>query len=235
MLRTRRPLAGLLIATATLALAGCTSLELDPANLPAGTELIATAGTALRSVTSAHLTFTVHGALPGVPMRSAQIDLDSHGTAKGSVKIADAGAASEIDFVAVKGAYYVRRQAGGYQRVASAAAINLFDPAVVLNPNIGLAKVTDNLENPTTTAKETVDGVQCYKLTGTITVNIVSALVPGIRSNVDATVWLAQDGAHLPVREEFTVPGKQPATVDMDISNVDASISVTAPNTAAAG
>jgi lipoprotein LprG len=77
-----------------------------------------------------------------------------------------------------------------------------------------------------------LNGIDCYRVTGTVPLNEVATLLPGIGSNVRAIVWLAVSGAHLPVRAEFVVPGSdggQGAKIDVSISNVNAPVTVTAP------
>lgn len=228
----RRLALGLLTAVAVLALTGCASIEPDVNSLPAGSELVATSGTAMRSVIRAHFTMDVHGTLAGVPIKTATGDLDARGTAKGSATIAESGALVKVNFVLAKGNFYVKGPTGGYQKVAPATAGKLFGLTSILNPNHGISRVVLAVHGATTRDRETVSGVECYRITGTVANQEVAALIPGIRSNVDATVWLAVSGAHLPVRAQFTVPGSRDghgATVDLSISDVNAPVTVTAP------
>lgn len=233
MVRVPRPrhLAhALLTVVAALALAGCAGIEPDAQGLPAGSELVATSGSALRAVTSAHFRIDVTGAVPGVPIRSAEGDLDARGTARGSADIAESGTFTKVDFVLVKGAFYVKGPTGGYQKAAPAG--NLFELTSILNPNHGVARVMIGVNGATTQDKETVNGVRCYRITGTVAEHNVAGLVPGITSDMDTTVWLGVKGAHLPVRAEFTArgsAGRQGGKVDVTFSNMNAPVAVTAP------
>lgn len=228
MPRLRRWALGVLTVVAGLTLAGCASIEPDVKNLPAGSELVATSGAAMRSVIRAHVTIDVKGTLAGVPIKNAEGDLDARGAAQGSATITESGTPVKVNFVLLKGTFYLKGPTGGYQKVAPAAAGKLFDLTSILNPNHGMARVVTAVHGATTQDKDTVNGVECYRITGTVANDEVAGLVPGIRSNVDATVWLAVSGAHLPVRTEFAVPGSR-ATVDVSISNVNAPATVTAP------
>lgn len=214
---------------AGLILAGCASIEPDLANLPAGSELVATSGVAMRSVTSMHFTMNVKGTVPGVAIRNAEGDLDAHGTARGSADIMESGGPAKVNFVLLKGSFYVKDQTPGYQKVAPTDAGDLFDLTSILNPNHGIARVVVAVDGATTKDAETVNGVQCYRITGTLTHEQLAALVPGISSDVNATVWLTVSGEHLPVQAKFTVPRSPGAEVDVSISKVNSPVTVTAP------
>jgi lipoprotein LprG len=222
----------MLVVVAGLALAGCASIEPDVGSLPAGSELVATSGAAMRSVTSAHFTIDMTRPLPGVAIRHAEGDVDARGSARGSAEIAESGGLAEVNFILLKGGFYVQDQTGGYRKVAPAGS--LFGLTSMLNPNHGMARVVTSVDGATTRATETVNGVNCYRITGTVAQQQIAALLPGIRSDVGATVWLAVDDAHLPVRAEFAVPGahgSRPAKVDVSISKVNVPVTVTVPNT----
>ncbi|HEY1570736.1 MAG TPA: LppX_LprAFG lipoprotein [Pseudonocardiaceae bacterium] len=227
-----RPVLGLLVAVATLVLAGCTGGGSDSATLPAGSSLLASSGAAMRSVTSVHFTIDVNGTLAGVPIQNADGDLNAQGAAKGSAKISEFGAFVEVNFVLLNSTFYVQGPTGGYQKIPAALAGSLFDPTAILDPDRGVAKVLTSVQGATTKDRESVNGTDCYRVTGRVAQNVVSALVPGISSDVGATVWVAADGKHLPVKAEFAVPGaggSQGAKVDVTISKVNAPVNVTAP------
>jgi lipoprotein LprG len=224
----------LLIGLGLLAVlvAGCTSGNSGTANLPAASSLLADSGTAMKDVTSVHFAITVDGTLSGVPIQNADGDLNAQGQAKGNAKISELGQVVQVDFVLVDNTFYLKGPTGGYTKVPAALAGNLFDPTAILDPNRGVAKVLTSVRGASTQAQEKVDGVDCYRIGGKVSKDVVSALVPGIGSDVDATVWVATDSKHLPVKAEFAVPGNggsQGAKVDVDISNVNAPVTVTPP------
>lgn len=228
--RSTRALGMLVVAGLTLA--GCASIEPDVGSLPAGSELVATSGAAMRSVTSAHFAIDMTGPLAGVSIRNAEGDVDARGTARGSAGIVESGRLVKVNFVLLKGGFYVQDQAGGYRKVAPSGS--LFGLTSILNPNHGMARVVTAMDGATTRATETVNGVNCYRITGTVAQQQIAALLPGIRSDAGATLWLAVGDAHLPVRAEFAVPGdhgSRPAKVDMSISKVNVPVTVTLPNT----
>ncbi len=213
--------------------AGCTSGGgSGSANLPAAATLLANSGASMRGVTSVHFAITVNGTLAGVPIQNADGDLNAQGQAKGSAKISELGQLVQVDFVLLNGEFYIKGATGGYTKVPAALAGNLFDPTAILDPNRGIAKVLTSVQGGTTQARETVDGVDSYRIAGKVTQGVVGALLPGLNSDVTATLWVAADSRNLPVKAEFGVPGNggaQGAKVDVDISHFNEPVTVTAP------
>lgn len=232
----RRSLVLGLLASLTalvVSVAGCTSGDsASSGSLPAASTLLATSGASMRAVTSVHFGIAVNGTLTGVPIQNADGDLNQQGQAKGNAKISMLGQLLQVDFVLINKDFYIKGPTGGYQKIPASLAGSLFDPAAILDPDRGIAKVITSVQGAQTTAKETVNGTDCYKITGKVAKDIVAALIPGIGSDVGATLWVAADSKNLPVKAEFAVPGadgSQGATVDVTISNVNAPVTVAAP------
>jgi lipoprotein LprG len=186
----------------------------------------------MRTVTSVHFAIAVNGTLPGVPIQNADGDLNAKGQAKGNAKISELGQLLQVDFVLFDKNFYLKGPTGSYQKVPASLAGNLFDPTAILDPNRGVAKVLTSAQGASTQAKESVDGIDCYRITGKVGKDVVAALVPGIGSDVNATVWVTTADKHLPVKAEFAVPGaggSQGAKVDVDISKVNQPVTVTPP------
>ena len=216
-----------------LGLAACTSGgSANTGNLPAAGPLLATSASSMSSVTSVHFSIVVNGTIAGVPIQNADGDLNARGQAKGNAKVSLLGQLTQVDFVLVDQTFYLKGPTGGWQKVSAALAGNLFDPAAILDPNRGVARVLGSVRGAQTRAQESVTGTDCYKITGKIAKNVVSAIIQGISVDVDATIWVATDARHLPVKAEFAVPGSggaQGATVDVTFSKVNVPVAVTAP------
>jgi lipoprotein LprG len=231
-LMRRTWIVGLFVGIVALA-TGCTSGgSANTTNLPAASTLLASAGNSTRSVSSVHFSIVVHGTLAGVPIQNADGDLNSQGQATGSAKIALLGQLTQVDFVLVNRTFYIKGPTGGYQKIAASIAGNLFDPTAILDPNRGIAKVLTQTQGAQTQGRESVNGIDCYRITGKVDKGVVSALIPGIGQNVDATLWVSADNKNLPVKAEFAVPGSgggQGATVDVTFSNFNQPVTVTAP------
>ncbi|HEX5404292.1 MAG TPA: LppX_LprAFG lipoprotein [Pseudonocardiaceae bacterium] len=225
-----RPRLLVVLGLLAVLIAGCSSS--GSANLPAASTLLSDSGAAMRAVTSVHFSITVNGTLAGVPIQNADGDLNAQGQAKGNARITELGQTVQVDFVLVGKTFYLKGPTGGYQRIPAALAGNLFDPTAILDPNRGVAKVLTSVRGASTVGQESVNGTDCYRITGKVAKSIVSALVPGINADVDATLWVATAGKHLPVRAEFAVPGNggsAGAKIDVTISDVNTPVTVTAP------
>jgi lipoprotein LprG len=223
------------LAVAAFWLAGCTSSSptagTGGANLPAASGLLAASATAMRGVSTVHFTLNVNGTLSGVPVQSAEGDLNSKGQAKGNAKI-ELGQLVQVDFVLYGSSFYIKGPTGGYQKISASLAGAMFDPSAILSPTKGVARLLSAVRNPTTEAKESVGGTDTYRVSGTVPKDAVGSLVPGVNADVPAKIWISADGRNLPVKAEFTVPGtdgSQAATVDVTISNVNEPVTVSPP------
>lgn len=236
----RRParsglLAAIAVIAALVALSGCTSSGGTAAtgSLPAADGLLKTASATMAGVTSVHFDLTINGTLSGVPVQSASGDLNAQGQAKGSAKVSELGALVQVEFVLADKNFYVKGATGGYTKIPAALAGNLFDPSAILDPNRGIAKILGSVQGARTVSREQVAGTDSYKISGKVAKDAVAALVPGLGSDVTASVWVSADSKNQPVKVEFAVPGAdgaQGATVDVAISKVNEPVSVTAPS-----
>ena len=234
---TRRIFLGTL-AFSVAVVAGCTT-DTNPggsANLPDAAGLLAESASALRDIKSAHFTMTVNGSIPGISVQTAEGDLTREGGpaggAKGTVKLTLAGQLIEGEFVLVDDSLYLRGPTGTFQRYPSSLTSEYYDPTAILDPDRGFAKVLTSITDAKTEAREKVDGTPAYKITGRADKDAVGNIVPGVESEVDITVWLDEDGMHLPMRALVTFPkpaGADAPTVDVVVSELDKPVTVTPP------
>jgi lipoprotein LprG len=236
-MRTRLLVLCAALAVAGTLAAGCQSGS-NPAptgstaNTPSAAALLRTSSVSMRGVTSVQFALTVAGNLPAVPVHSATGSLNSAGQAKGNAEISEFGQVVQVDFVLTGNTFYLKGPTGGYQKIPASAAESLFDPTAILDPKRGVANVLANVQNPQSQGTETVNGTTTDKVTGKVGSAVVSQLVPGITSDVAATLWLAQDAKALPVKAEFSIPttaGSSGATVEVTLSNYNQPVSVSAP------
>lgn len=217
-------------------LAGCTDSSngsAGAANLPGAPALLAASAAATREVRSVHFIVSVNGNLADLPVRDAEGDLNSTGQAKGNAQLTEFGQLVQVDFVLVDKTFYVKGPTGGYQHFAASFASSLFDPSAILDPNRGVAKVLASVQDPKTEAQEDTGGTSTYRISGKVGKDVAAALLPGLDSDVTATLWVATDAQHLPVKAELAVPGSggtSGATVDMTISDINEPVSVSAPS-----
>lgn len=219
-----------LVATLTTA---CSSDDqpADTGSLPDGAGLLKEAAAATADIKSAHFTLTVNGEIPDLPVKSAEGDLTREGSAagaaKGTISMTLAGSLFEGEFVLVDDALYIKGPTGGWTELPASMVRNLYDPAAILDPDRGVAKVLASVRNAKTEGTEDIDGVSTYRVKGRVAQDVVSKLVPGISSDVDITFWVRQDGGHQPVKA--TVQVTSDATVDVTLSDIDKQVEITAP------
>jgi lipoprotein LprG len=227
----------ILLVTLALTAAVATACSSDdpPASgsLPDGAGLMTDASAATEDIRSAHFALQVNGEVPGLPVKNAEGDLTREGgpegAAKGTVSMDFMGSLFEGEFVLVDDTLYLKGPTGGYQELSATLVRNLYDPAAILDPERGIAKVLSSVQNPKTEAEEEVEGVATYKVTGRVAKDVVTSLVPGIDSDVDITFWVRADGDHQPVKASVHVPGEGDPTVDVTLSEVNKPVTISAP------
>ncbi len=226
----RRILLVTLAFTAAVATACSSDEPAGDGNLPDATGLLNDAAASTAEITSAHFTLAVNGEIPGLPVKSAEGDLTREGSpggaAKGTVSMDLMGSLFEGEFVLVDDTVYIKGPTGGFTQLPASMVRSVYDPAAILDPEKGIANVLKNVTDARTEGAEDVDGVSTYKVTGRVTKDVVSSLVPGIDSDVDITFWLRQDDGHQPVKASVKV---REGTVDVTLSDVNKQVEITAP------
>jgi lipoprotein LprG len=227
----------ILLATLALTAAVATACSSDdpPASgsLPDGAGLLKDAAASTANVKTAHFTLTVNGTVPDLPVKNAEGDLTREGGegggAKGTVSMELLGDLFEGEFVLVDKSLYIKGPTGGWNELPASMATSLYDPAAILDPDRGVAKVLASVQNPQTEGTEDIDGVSTYRVTGRVTKDVIASLVPGVDSDVDITFWVRQDGGHEPVKASVTMPQEGNPTVDVTLSDIDKQVTITAP------
>lgn len=226
----RRILLVTLALTAAVTTACSSDEPASDGNLPDAAGLLNDAAASTADIRSAHFTLAVNGEIPGLSVKSAEGDLTREGgtggAAKGTVSMDLMGSLFEGEFVLVDDSLYVKGPTGDYQELPASMVRSLYDPAAILDPDKGIANVLKSVTDPRTEGSEDIDGVSTYKVTGKVTKDVVSSLVPGIDSDVDITFWLRQDNGHQPVKASVKVPQ---GTVDVTLSDIDKQVEITAP------
>ncbi len=205
------------LALTTAFASACSSSD-TPAgggSLPDGAGLLKDAATSTANIKSAHFTLTVNGDVPDLPVKKAEGDLTREGSnggaAKGTVSMKLLGDLFEGDFVLVDDSLYIKGPTGGWQKLPASMVRSLYDASV---------------RNAKTEGTEDIDGVSTYRVTGRVAKDVVENLVPGVKSDVDITFWVKQDGDHQPVKASVKIGGP---TVDVTLTDIDKQVSITAP------
>ncbi|WP_026424661.1 LppX_LprAFG lipoprotein [Actinokineospora inagensis] len=230
----KRGLGVAVLALVGALVAGCTSDNSSGGagggSLPDGASVMKDSAATTKNIKSAHFTLKVNGNPPTIPVQNAEGDLTREGgpagAAKGTVKLTLLGQLIEGEFVLVDNSLYIKGPTGGFQKYPAALSANIYDPSAILDPDKGIAKVLATIQQPKTEAKETVDGVSAYKVTGKVTKDVVSGVVPGVSTDVVVTVWAREDNKQ-PVKASVALGSD--SSVDLTLSDIDKPVTITAP------
>lgn len=234
---TRSAAALLASVMGAVVLAGCGASDPAPApatttsttstTAPSAADLISRSAAATRSVTSAHFAIAVSGSVPELQVQSAEGDLTSDGSAKGTASITQAGQLIEVEFVVVAKDLYLKLATGGFTKLPAALAGQVYDPTAILNPETGVAKV---LTSATGLSAVSTSGGS-YTVTGTVPQAVAASLTPGISSDVEGTFTIDATTS-LPQSVAFALTGSdgKPAGVELTLSDFDKAVSITAPS-----
>ncbi|MEV4318501.1 LppX_LprAFG lipoprotein [Actinocrispum sp. NPDC049592] len=210
-----------------VAVAGCSSSTStdNGAQLPDGAALLKDSAEASKSINSAHFTLKVNGTVAGLPIKELDGDLNKNGDAKGNAKLDQFGQTFQVDFVVAEKVIYIKGVTGSWQKLGDATAI--YDTSAILDPNRGIAKMLSSVQSPKNEGREDVNGVKTFRVSGKVGKDGLAGLVPGVQSDVNGKIWLAEDGKHLPVKANVEI--SQGNSVDILLSEVDKPVSVTKP------
>lgn len=232
----RRSLTAFACAAALVTiLSACTSKKssasTDLSALPAASDLMSQAETAMGTVQTVHFAINVSGSLPGLPLRSADGTLTRSGDAKGKASITEFGATVEASFVIVGSSFYLNAGTGGYQQLPLSEASSIYDPSAILDPNRGVVKLLATATGPKTEARESVNGTDAYRVALTPDPAAVNILIPGSGAGTTGKIWI-DAATHRVVKGVFVIPATgsgSPATVTITLDDFDAPANITAP------
>jgi lipoprotein LprG len=217
---------------ATIALiAGCSSKSQDSSKpLPDPASLLKESSDTTRSQSSMHLKLAVTGEIKELPIESIEGDLTNTPAvaAQGTANIIFLGQRLEgVDFSVVDGTLYAALTKGSFQDLGPAT--DIYDVSAILNPDTGLANVLANFSNPKADGRETLNGVDTVRVTGTVTAEAVNKITPQLAATgpVPATAWIREDGNHELVQAKLEpTPGN---SLTMTCSDWGKPVTVTKP------
>jgi lipoprotein LprG len=231
VMQTRRPILTVLAALSITAalVGGCSSSKQSAAPLPDAATLLAKSNLTTRNVKSVHLVLSVNGKIKHLPVKTLTGDLTTtpDTAAQGNADITLGGSDIDAQFVVDNGTLYAALSPGQWESFGPAAAI--YDPSEILNPNAGLANVLTNISNPKSDSRETINGQNTIKITGTASADAVNGLAPQLKATQPAptTAWIEENGDHQLAQVQLEqTPGN---SVQMTLSNWNAPVQVTKP------
>jgi lipoprotein LprG len=225
----RRPLAALAVLLS--ALAGCTTGtrtdRLSAVDLPAGPQLVSAAAAEMRGVTTARFAIESQGEVKSLGIHGADGVITKQGDAQGTAQIDQAGSVIELAFVVSGQSLYVKGPTGGWEAVPLALASSVYDPSAILDPDRGIAHLLATASGARTEARESVDGVDVYRVAVTLNGQALAALVPGVTKDAAGTLWIGAD-RRLLHRAAFVAPGDG-GSVAIAFREFDAPVKINAP------
>lgn len=189
-----------LIAVVAL-IAGCTAPSPSPEASPDPVALVKESSETTKGQTSAHLKLSVEGQIDGLPVELIEGDLTQIPAvaAKGTLDMTHLGQQLKgVEFVVFDGDLWAAITSGGSLSNFGPAS-NIYDPATILDPDVGLANVLANFSDAKIDGNEAVEGVNSERITGNVTADAVNKISPQIRATgpVPSTVWISEDSSEL--------------------------------------
>jgi lipoprotein LprG len=217
--------------TAIALIAGCSSKSQDSSNpLPDAATLLKQSSETTKSQPSVHLKLTVQGEIKELPIESLEGDLTNTPAvgAQGTANIVFLGQRLEgVDFSVVDGTLYAALTKGSYQDLGP--AVDIYDVSAILNPDTGLANVLANFSGPKADGRETLNGVDTVRVTGTVSAEAVNKIAPQITATgpIPGTAWIKENGDHALVQAKLeATPGN---SVTMTLTDWGKPVTVTKP------
>jgi lipoprotein LprG len=195
------------------------------ATLPQGATLLADSAKAMRTVNTTRFAFDVQGNAPGVQLRSAEGQLTREGSAQGTAKVDEGRQLLELQFTIIGQNLYLRPPTGPVQKLPLSFAGTVYDPSIILNSDRGIAAALASGKDPTTQAREQVDGVDTYRVETTFPAQPLGAMVPGLATDKPSDIWVAVQGSRL-IKAQFPTTS---GGITAHFSDYDAPAQITAP------
>jgi lipoprotein LprG len=187
------------LVTALVLTSGCSSDKSSNAPLPDAATLLKDSNTTTKAQQSVHLVITVTGEIKELPITTLTGDLTNTPAvaASGKADITALGTKLEgVGFVVIDGKLYAALTPGSWTDFGPAA--DIYDVSAILNPDKGLANVLANFTDPKAVGRESVNGVDTVKVTGTVSAAAVNGIAPqlAVTGPVPGTAWISPDGDH---------------------------------------
>ncbi|WP_216214458.1 LppX_LprAFG lipoprotein [Amycolatopsis aidingensis] len=201
----------LVIALALGLLAGCTSSPDTTGPLPEPKGLVSAAADRLAELRSVRFSLGLSGTVPGLNIRSmegaASVAGGEFGWASGTADVQDELERTEYEFLLQGDTLYLTDKEGTrHERPVPTR----YAPASVLAPETGIRRLLTSATELETEGKEELDEVEAFRVAGAVRREVISALVPGIQSDVDVKFWVTTAQPRDLVRVWMQIPPRKP-------------------------
>lgn len=132
-----------------------------------------------RLMQSVHIELKVDDKVMGLPVRQVKGDLTSNPApkAQGECTFRIGNDDTAVSFIVADGQLYIKKD-GETEYTSIGEASKVYDPAIILDRERGLAKLIESLKDFKSAGTETVNGVEAQKVTGTIDASVLDVIFP---------------------------------------------------------
>ncbi|SCX20866.1 lipoprotein LprG [Mycolicibacterium fluoranthenivorans] len=222
----------LAVVLAALGLVGCSSSpKANNAPLPDATTLLKQSADTTRAQTSAHVVLTTTGDIKSLPITilTGDMTLKPAVAAQGKADIMFLGQKlSDVKFVVSDGNLYGAITAGGAMENFGPAA-DIYDISTILSPENGLANILSSFTDAKAEGRESVNGADAVKITGTVPADAMNKIAPALKVTgpIPGTAWIREDGDHQLQQVKFDIAeGK---SIQMTLSDWGKTVTVDKP------
>ena len=231
-MQTPRPILAVLAALTIAAalVSGCSSSSKQNTNpLPDASTLLKESSQTTKAVKSVHLVLSVFGKIKHLPVKTLTGDLTTSPStaAQGEADITFAGSEIDAQFVVYESILYAALTPNKWSNFGPAA--DIYDPSSILNPDTGLANVLANFDNPKSEARESINGQDTVRITGTVPADAVNKLAPQLNATqpLPTTAWIQESGNHQLVQAKLDQSSGN--SVQTTLSNWNVPVQVNKP------
>lgn len=205
----RRRTAGVLLLILALA-CGCSASPDTRGPLPEAAQLVSAAAASLETISSVQFDLSISGIIPGLDFREIKGWVSrtggNAGSAVGQADMQESTKRFELSYDITGNRLVLTDQRGTRTQKPVPAE---YSPATLLAKGHGLPKLLTSATAIKTEAKEDVQGVGTYRVTGELARDVISSVVPQIQSDVDVKFWVTQTEPRTLVRVWLQVPPRQ--------------------------
>ncbi|GIH74029.1 LppX_LprAFG lipoprotein [Planobispora longispora] len=213
------------VISALSLLTACTGGGSDgTAALPGGPDLVKKSAEAMRTVKSTAFTMETEGS-PAVQVKKAAGRLSAGGDADGTIQVDMAGSLLEIEFFLVGDTVHFKGVTGGFQKMSRSQLSAIYDPSAILNPAKGVVQLLSNALDPKAQGEEKVGGADAYRVSATLSQQILATMVPGLTQSVNGTLWIDKATSRL-LKADLPLNGGK---VIVTFTDYDVPVQVTPP------
>ncbi|PRX44128.1 lipoprotein LprG [Prauserella shujinwangii] len=190
---------------------GCSADPGEDRTLPAAGALVGASAEALRDLRSVSFELGLSGPVPGLPVREVAGEAarggGASGFAHGEADVQERTERVQYDFRLADGTLSLTDDEGNHTETP---APEQFTPARVLDPEHGLRGLLLGATGLETENRERIGEIPTYRVAGQVPEQVVSRLIPGIRSDVTVKFWISERPSRDLVRVWMQIPPRQP-------------------------